>query len=265
MAIDRAASKRDDKARIRAASRQAADRDGNFFVALPIVVIDSPGYRRAGKTSRALLVDMASQLFRPGDSGGLPNGGLMVGSRFMKRFDWPSKSTLARCLEDLQRCGLIVVTRRGGKRVAGLYAVTWKGLDTDMRKYPDLDIDARAWASAHRGAYTRPEKPAVAPQVARTAAATAARRASAGAAAVRTDKNRGPSDGQKVATFAPSDGAVDAATRPADGPATRFSATLVGPSDGPSIERHHLGLLSEARLRPRSEVVTHGPDPEEGS
>ena len=35
-------------------------RDGNQFVALPRVVLESPGYRQAGHPARSLLIDIAT-------------------------------------------------------------------------------------------------------------------------------------------------------------------------------------------------------------
>jgi hypothetical protein len=154
---DRATLKRDSRLKAKAVERSKEDCDGSNFFRLPHVVIDSPGYRLAEHSSRSLLVDVASQLRRPGSEGGLPNGALLATRDRMALFGWKSQGVLHRAIADLVACGLLIETRKGHKNSASLYAVSWMALDIDGSKHA-LDIDPRAWARVYRGAYMRPTK-----------------------------------------------------------------------------------------------------------
>jgi hypothetical protein len=212
-------------------------RDGTTFTALPHVVLDSPGWQRASHVARAFLLEMAAQLFRSGTEGGLPNGGLMVDRKRLAQRGWRSVSVITGAVRDLVACGLLVQTRKGGRNVPELFAVTWHGLACAADSY-QLDIDRSAWDAAHRGSYMRPMKSIEAEQTARTAKATAARRA---AAAARKNAVAGPShDGQKSFT-GPSDGQDRAAVGPSDGQSPLLTEHSLGPSNGHSLDHRHLG------------------------
>lgn len=127
---------RDRKARAR------ADRDGGQFIALPLVVVKSPGYRAAGHAARGLLIDLCTQLGRDN------NGRLVATLGALQPMGWRSKDTIARCLRELQALGLLVETRKGGLHSPSWYAVTWLALHVRA----GLDINPRAF---ERGAYMR--------------------------------------------------------------------------------------------------------------
>lgn len=207
-------------------------RDGDLFLALPGVVLDSPGWRRADHESRSLLIDLASPMHRKGTDGGLPNGGLMADRERLAGLGWRSVDTIRRAIEDLEACGLLVKTRQGGKRMPSLYAVTWADLATPPERYA-LDIDRAKWGTQYRGAYRTPTKPESAPQVSRTAAATAARRA---AAVLRKNASTGPSDGQHPPGFGPSHGHQTSSYGPSDGLVSGGRPHFRGPSHGRSLE-----------------------------
>lgn len=233
---DRVTAKRDAKLRVKSAERAAERRDGSTFIALPHVVIDSPGYRRASHGARSLLIEIAARLRRKGHEGGLPNGGLMLDREFMATRGWRSSSTLDRARMDLIECGLIAVTRQGGKHRPTLYAVTWASLDVSERSY-QLDIDPTKWSAVFRSAYLQPVKPEPKPQPERTAKATAARRASTQS---KRGESCGPSDVRRQAAIGPSDGQQESGIRPSDGPIRAVSVDSCGPSDGHSLEHCHL-------------------------
>ena len=56
---DRATMRRDAALGAKAVGKERERRDGSGFIALPFIVTDSPGYRRASHTARSLLVDLA--------------------------------------------------------------------------------------------------------------------------------------------------------------------------------------------------------------
>lgn len=239
MARDQSTLKRDERLKGKAAARAKESRDGDSFLALPTIVIDSPGFRRASHQARALLIDMASPLRRKGSSGGLPNGGLMANGERLASLGWKSRSTIRNALLDLEECGLLVPTRRGGLHKPTLYAVSWLALETGGNYA--LDIDPNQWNAVHRGSYMRPTKTAKAAQTARTEAATAARRASKSASRVSSENaSPGPSDGRQLTSIGPCDGQKAPRIGPFDGPIEGVRKELCGPCDGHSLERCHL-------------------------
>jgi hypothetical protein len=217
---DRATLKRDSRLKAKAVERSKEDCDGSHFLRLPHVVIDSPGYRLAEHSSRSLLVDVASQLRRPGSDGGLPNGALLATRDRMAAFGWKSQGVLHRAIADLVSCGLLIETRKGHKNSASLYAVSWMALDIDGSKHV-LDIDSRAWARVHRGAYLRPSK---------VARARSKRKAFA------------PFNGQQGDAIAPLKSAtnsVEASNAPLKGAMNADFLAPVAPFKRPSIEHCH--------------------------
>ena len=124
--------------------RPKADRDGKRFVALPVAVIESPGYRAASGNAIKLLLQLAAQ-FK-----GRNNGDLAMPWKLANSQGWTSKDVLARAKRDLLAKGLIVETRKGGRpHKASLYALSWQALDECGGK---LDMSPAAFAQS-RGAY----------------------------------------------------------------------------------------------------------------
>ena len=75
-------------------------RDGSRFLSLPLVVLESDGYRRAGHPARALLVDIAMQYT------GHNNGKLTACAKYLKAKGWRSNDTIVRARRDLLDCSL---------------------------------------------------------------------------------------------------------------------------------------------------------------
>lgn len=183
-----------------------ADRDGSQFLALPLVVLKSPGYRSLGHAARSLLLDVCMQL------GPTNNGRLQATQAALSPLGWRSKDTLTRCLRELQCAGLIVETRKGGINFPSWYAVTW----LPLRVTSGLDINPRFF---ERGAYMRAVTAAPAPIV--------------GAGAPRI----APMVGVEGAPIAPATGAVevpnDAVSTPIGGAYLEMpSAAATGRSGG---------------------------------
>lgn len=127
--------------------KEARDkRDGGTFVALPSVVIDSPGYRAAGHTARSLLIDLARQY------SGRNNGKLTACRAYLGPLGWRSNDVIVRARRELIDCRLIVETRKGARpNRAGWYALTWLKLDVTE----GLDIDAKLYRT---GGYLMPDR-----------------------------------------------------------------------------------------------------------
>lgn len=122
-------------------------RDRGNFVALPHVVLDSPGWRQASHTARSLLVDIARQY--KGDN----NGKLVATPSALQQYGWKSPTVLTHARRELIACGLLVEVRAGGKNRASWFALTWY----DLHQTTQIDIDPRKWESVHRRGYMRPE------------------------------------------------------------------------------------------------------------
>ena len=105
--------------------KQAKDkRDGGAFLTVPMCVLNSQAYLRAGAHARMLLFDLFAQYK------GNNNGDLCAAWKLMKRRGWRSEDTLAKAKKELLDLGLIAETRRGARpNKASLYAVTWCALD----------------------------------------------------------------------------------------------------------------------------------------
>ncbi|WP_374677611.1 hypothetical protein [Piscinibacter sp.] len=172
--------------------RRAKDkRDGRQFVALPMVVLESPGYRAASHTARSLLLDIAMQYT------GNNNGRLTASAKYLQAKGWSSNDTIVRARRELLDCGLLIETRKGARpNKAAWYALTWHDLD----QATGLDLDPKHY---RRGEYMRPETPK-----------RDTKRDTKNAAPAPSDGARGhaiaPSHGARPSIYAPSDGAMRA-------------------------------------------------------
>ncbi|MBE0547035.1 MAG: hypothetical protein IH627_05105 [Rubrivivax sp.] len=198
-------------------------RDGRLFVAVPYIVIDSPGYRAAGHTARSLLLDIARQYT------GHNNGKLVACARYLEPLGWKSNHTVLGALHQLLACGLLVETRKGGfPNMAAWFALSWCDLDQGQ----DLDIDPKMF---RRGGYLQPRQQT--PATTRTAKATQARKLAA--QAKRQERHRtalAPSHGAASAGVAPSHGGGCSALAPLDGAVPRPVGQSATPLDGAYLE-----------------------------
>ena len=193
-------------------------RDGNQFVALPRVVLESPGYRQAGHPARSLLIDIATQYT------GHNNGKLVACAKYLAPIGWKSNATMLRAVRQLLACGLLIETRKGARpNKSAWFALSWLDLDQGH----GLDIDPKFY---RRGDYMRPEVLAPGGSNSRTVKATEARKLAA--SAKRAEKQNAlltpshgagkpriaPSHGVRALILAPSDGAIRAALGPSPAP-----------------------------------------------
>lgn len=175
-------------------------RDGRTFVALPLVVLESPGYRRASHPARSLLIDMAMQY-----TGG-NNGKLTACEKYLKPKGWRSNDTIVRARRELIDCGLLIETRKGGfPNTTAWFALSWQALDHAH----GLDIDPKLYRT---GGYMRPEKPE------------------------RQNASLVPSGGAAVAFIAPSGGVRASIVAPAGGAIRGALPHSPAPSGGAYLE-----------------------------
>ena len=114
-------------------------REAGNFLRIPAAVIDSPNFRALSLKSKALILDMGAGY------NGHNNGDLAAPWSWMKDRGWRSKDTLQRALGELQRFGMIELTRQGGLHGPNLYAFTWMPIEPCKGK---LDVAPTVTASA---------------------------------------------------------------------------------------------------------------------
>ena len=125
--------------------KKKVDRDGDRFLALPHVVLDSPAFNALSWPARSLLLELARQ-YLPG-----MNGRLLATTKVLAPRGFNSHDTVSRALTELERAGFIYRTCLGGRPArASLWAVTWLALDAPPHLF---DHDARRLFP--RGAYRR--------------------------------------------------------------------------------------------------------------
>jgi len=169
-------------------------------VALPFVVLESPGYRLASHTARSLLIDIAMQYT------GNNNGKLTACAKYLNGKGWRSNDTIVRARRELLDCGLLIETRKGGfPNTPAWFALSWLDLDQGQ----GLDINPRLY---RRGEYLRPDKPAA-----------------SGASLV-------PSGGAGKGCIAPSGGASASGPVPSGGAIRGGLVPLPAPSGGAYLE-----------------------------
>jgi hypothetical protein len=105
---------------------------GQYF-ALPHAVMTSANYIRLSSHAVRLLNDLGLQY------NGKNNGDLCATWSIMKQRGWKSASTLYKAVKELLGYGFIIVSRRGGRHLATLYALTWNSVDECKGK---LDINS---------------------------------------------------------------------------------------------------------------------------
>jgi len=166
---------------------QKDKRDGGQFLALPLVVMGSPGYRAASHVARSLLLDIAIQYT------GINNGRLVTCDKYLRPLGWTSNDTVVRARRELTALGLLVETRKGGfPNTATWYALNWQALD----ETEGLDINPRSYRTGGYMTAAAENAPLVTSGGARSAAI-------------------GPSGGTRPSIAAPSGGSMASPLTPA--------------------------------------------------
>jgi hypothetical protein len=169
---------------------QKDKRDGRQFLALPLVVLQSAGYRAAGHVARSLLLDIAMQY------SGTNNGRLTACAKYLRPLGWLSNDTIVRARRELIDVGLLVETRKGARpNRAAWFALSWVALDVK----DGLEIDPKLYRTgAYRGTDAN--------------GATLAPSGGAGGGSIA------PSGGARASSVAPPGGAIRGALPPAATP-----------------------------------------------
>jgi hypothetical protein len=123
---------------------KGSTRDGGVFVAIPMVVLDSPAYRALSHPARALLLEVAYQYH--GDD----NGRMHLSRKYLATRGWTSADVIQRAKTELLEAGFLFETVKGQRpNKASWYALTWMALDR-------LDgFDPGAAAAFVRSAYAK--------------------------------------------------------------------------------------------------------------
>lgn len=98
-------------------------RESGSFIMLPHAVIEDPNFVALSAQAVKLFIDLYGQYK------GSNNGDLCAAWSVMQKRGWRSKATLFKALRELDARGLIMTTRQGGRKLATLYAVTFKDID----------------------------------------------------------------------------------------------------------------------------------------
>ncbi len=99
-------------------------RDAGRFVAIPLSVLDCPGYARLSMHARALLLEVARQFT------GNNNGRLLLSRDYMAKRSWKSNDMLTKAKRELLDGGFLHETVKGHRpNKASWYAMTWQTLD----------------------------------------------------------------------------------------------------------------------------------------
>lgn len=116
-------------------------RESGCFLRVPAVVLDSANFRALSTKAKALLLDIGARY------DGYNNGNLAAPWSWMRLRGWRSKDTLQRALEELQRFGMIELTRQGGLHGPSLYAFTWMPIDRCKVRLdvPESKVPSAKW------------------------------------------------------------------------------------------------------------------------
>lgn len=114
-------------------------RDSGRFISLPISVLDSATYQGLNFSSKALLIDIASQ-FK-----GENNGKLVACDKFLNPRGWKSKATISKALKELLESGLLIMTRQGARpNKASYFGLAWQGLGCRVVE-SEIDFSGRTF------------------------------------------------------------------------------------------------------------------------
>ncbi|MFZ4553665.1 MAG: hypothetical protein ACOYNQ_03835 [Burkholderiales bacterium] len=116
------------------------------FIALPLTVLDSPGFRTLSNASIRVLLMVARQY------NGSNNGRLLATPKQLAFYGCNSHDTIAKARRELVEHGLLFQTRQGGRpNRASWYALSWQNLD----RHPDYDPGTAEAFVGQRRAYER--------------------------------------------------------------------------------------------------------------
>lgn len=227
----------------RSAGRVKRDsgRDPGGFIALPVSVLDCPGYAALSHPARALLLEVARQFHRD------DNGRMLLSRAYLSGRGWKSADVIHRAKRELIEGGFIFETVMGHRpNKASWYAVTWHRLDKIAGFDPGAD------KAFEQGAYKRNMPLLDVKKLRGYKASNSIRPAAVGA-------TLSPSDGTDSPSIAPSPGTESPPPVPSDGAMQGGFRTPPVPSDGHPLEEPSAGVaFAVARPANRSEPEALG-------
>lgn len=108
------------------------------FLMFPRHVTSHPDFISLSPRAIKLLVDIGVQY------NGYNNGDLCAAMTLMRKRDWTSNDQRNKALKELQAKGLIILSRQGGRKIASLYALTWRPID-DCKGKIDIRPTTKPW------------------------------------------------------------------------------------------------------------------------
>lgn len=204
------------------------DRDPGGFIAMPLSVLDCPGYAALSHTARSLLLEVARQC--KGDD----NGRLLLSRAHLAGRGWKSVDVIQRAKAELIAREFIFETVKGHfPNTASWYAVTWRKLGGIK------GFDPGAERAFEQGAYRRGVPTLDVTKL----------RGSQGAKDV-PKKNAAlvPSHGPKSPPIGPSHGTVGAVLSPSHGPMRGVFVAPSVPSHGHPLEKPSAAAARAAAL-----------------
>lgn len=113
---------------------------GPPFVQLYFQITDSEEFGALSGNGAKLLLEFARQ-YRPGR-----NGDISIPWSMLKHRGWKSQGTVSRAKQELLQGGWIIETRKGGKHLCSLFAVTWYPIDaSDKHQEPATTTAPDLW------------------------------------------------------------------------------------------------------------------------
>ena len=97
-------------------------KDRQFF-ALPHAIMRSKEWIELSHRAVRLLIDFGEQL------NGNNNGDLHCAWSLMKKRGWKSQDQLVKARDELIKKGWIILTRKGSRNIAHLFAISFRGID----------------------------------------------------------------------------------------------------------------------------------------
>lgn len=114
------------------------------FLAIPEVVYNHNDFKSLSKRALKLLIDLLTQY------NGCNNGDLCAAMTLMKKRGWSSNDQRYKALQELLGKEIILQTRQGGKKIASLFAITWRPIDPCNGKI-DIDSTVKPWRDFTKG------------------------------------------------------------------------------------------------------------------
>ena len=100
-------------------------------MALPHSILRSPQFAALPGPAVKALFGLLAQY------NGRNNGNLTAAISVMQSYGWTSRDTLKRAIDHLLSAGFITITRKGGNRIARLFAVTFFAVDDCGARFDD--------------------------------------------------------------------------------------------------------------------------------